>query len=161
MKNKLIILLFSINILIGIYDIGIIMCIKNDVTYIPETKQNISDEYHYISEEFEKVLLTNIMSVKRDVDIYTVIVDSTKQLSLKKYSQKIINAWNLSDNTILIVLSTKTNDVQIIIGKNVNITKEQVDYIVNNYMSPYFLLDDYEDGLVVGITQLIKLITIK
>jgi uncharacterized protein len=134
-------------------------------TEFPNYKGVVNDYENVFNDKQEKVL--NKVITKNELKTGTkFVVVSTKNYTPAKdfrtYILGLFQHWKMSSgnskNGVLILVSLNQKDLKIIPGSNMKtiFTEKKIGQIVNDVMTPKFLLEKHFSGLKKGLKKMIK-----
>ena len=128
--------------------------------------QGIVNDYENVFSAKQEKTLTKLISKNEVKTGSKFIVVSTKNYkpgnNFRSYILGLFEHWKLSEpqtkNGVLILVSLGQKDLKIIPGNNMKtiFTEKKIRHIVENIMSPKFLLKKHFSGLKKGLKSMIK-----
>ncbi len=96
-----------------------------------------------------------------NIEYYLVTVKELEEdKTLKEYSDYIFEKSNLTENSILIVVSKNNREIRVKVGTELSaiINDEIINEYLNDYFLPYLKTDDWNTGIKNGYSSFFKLI---
>lgn len=130
-----------------------------------QAKTNLTyaiDKANLINKETEDYinLYSNYLKQELNIDYYLITIKNNTNLSIEKYADKIFNDYNLTSNSLLILISKENRQIQIKTGST--ISKIIPNTIINDYLNKFFIPflknNDWNSGLKNGYASFFKLL---
>lgn len=96
-----------------------------------------------------------------DIEYYVVAVNKIIDgMSLEEYADYIYETSNISEKSILIIISKEDREIRIKVGSELSeiITNETINDYLNNYFVPYLKTEEWDVGIKNGYSSFFKLI---
>ncbi len=163
-KNKILILILSIITLVLT-----VSCSKK--VSLPEASYDfyVYDDVNIINESTKSYIIdiNKDLYEKTGSQIVVASVDSLQDIDISSYALKLYEKWEIGskeyDNGVLILISPNDGSIWIEVGYGLEgqLIDSKVRKIIENDMIPYFINDNYSDGILVGFNEILKEVEIE
>ncbi len=126
----------------------------------PEVGYYVNDDA-WIFNESEEVINSMSASLYEDygIEFYMISVTALKGTEIEDYSDALWNKWELSDDSIFILIAPNDRQVRIEIGSNIEsdgiYTSEDAEYEIDDILA-YFTNGYYEAGMIMSYIDIYK-----
>ncbi|MCI8459885.1 MAG: TPM domain-containing protein [Bacilli bacterium] len=101
--------------------------------------------------------------LKDNLDIEYYVITETKindEMTIEEYTDYIYEAGDISDKSLLIVISKENRKIRIKVGTELSkiIYDETINEYLNNYFVPYLKTDEWDTGIKNGYSAFFKLL---
>lgn len=137
------------------------------VSSVPNTRLesnliHVSDPDDILSDSCEIKINTALSAIRDQVDVFVVALNSIGDADIDVFANELFNFWGIGDrdlnNGVLLLLAKEQHDFKFETGYGVEETLPDAlcQRIFEEAMVPFFKEDDYESGLVSGVTQILQ-----
>lgn len=103
---------------------------------------------------------SNYLKNNLGIDYYVLTIHSLDDVTIEDYTDYIFEAGNLSDKSILIVISKEDRKLRVKVGGELSkiISNKTIDDYLNDYFVPYMKTEEWDLGIKNGYSAFFKLI---
>ncbi len=141
---------------------------KNDV--LPQQKSYINDYADVISSDDSERIQMMLSELDKEMGIQTVFVTinsindyDSRYKTIEEFATGLLNQWKIGgkkNNGVLILLSLKEQKCRIILGTEYKEAYNSLmEQIIDDKMTPYFVKNNYSEGILEGVSEIIMEIT--
>lgn len=132
------------------------------IGWVSDFEKNFSDEQLKI---LDSIIILHESETSNEIVIITLEIDTTTIRSLEEFEQfalELANEWGVGkdekDNGIIIVFSKKLRMIRIEIGEGLTakLTDNEAKAIIDDLIIPEFKKTNYFDGILKGLSEIIK-----
>ncbi|WP_372652845.1 YgcG family protein [Halobacteriovorax sp.] len=127
------------------------------------TLRPVVDQAGLLSQRAVSGLTAALVDIKKQTtnEIAILTVDSLEGESIEEYAIKVTDQWKLgqskTDNGVLLLVSLKDRKVRIEVGQGLEGSLPDITAgRIIRAMTPYFKKNDYQSGIIVGVSQIVK-----
>jgi uncharacterized protein len=133
---------------------------------LPKHSGPVNDFADVITPPYEKRIanIAKELLTKTGVDLFVVTVPDLGGADAKEYGERLYSAWDIGkkggDKGLLILTSTKERKLQIKAGTGLKgiLSARQIGEIQDRFVAPYLKQNNYDDGLLNGVSAIAKII---
>ena len=132
------------------------------IGWVSDFEKNFSNEQLKI---LDSIIILHERETSNEIAIVSVEIDTTTIRSVDEFQEfafELANEWGVGkdekDNDITIVFSKKLRMIRIEIGEGLTtkLTDEEAKAIIDNLIIPEFKKTNYFDGILKGLSEIIK-----
>lgn len=160
-KNKKKILLVIVILLILLFSQNIFAIVK------PTEEFYVNDYAKVLNDELKKYIIETNKNLKKKTgaEVVVVIVNDLESKAIEEYATELFREFKIGDSTknngLLILLSINDRNVRIEVGYGLEgiLPDAKTGRIQDEFMIPYFKENDWNNGIMNGYNQFIKIIS--
>jgi uncharacterized protein len=130
----------------------------------PRPRGYVDDFANIISEQVEYKIEGLLSSLEKvtTAQVAVVTVSSIAPYDIELYAVKLFETWGIGkkgkDNGVLLLVAVKERKVRIEVGYGLEgaLPDAICKQIIENYIIPYFKKDNFSDGILAGVSQIVK-----
>lgn len=133
---------------------------------IPPLDNWVVDTTHTFDAAQKKALAQRLEAFEKSkgAQIFVLMIPSTAPEDIEQYTRRAFDQWKIGrkniDDGVLLVVAKEDRRLRIEVGYGLEgaITDLQAGRIIREFITPYFMHDDYVSGINSGVNQLIALV---
>ncbi|MDD2851888.1 MAG: TPM domain-containing protein [Desulfuromonadaceae bacterium] len=133
---------------------------------VPQLRGRVNDYANMLSPDAAGRLEQLLADFEKSdsTQIVVLTIDSLEGESLEGYSIKVAEAWQIGrkklDNGAILLIAKQERKIRIEVGRGLEgvLTDLVSGRIIRGDMSPYFRKNDYDNGIIAGVSSIIQVV---